>query len=182
VKFKFHPHPLARGFTLVEIMIVMAIMAIAMAVGVPSIYRSLRKNDLARAVNDVVEGCKTARDRAILQGAPYEFIVRESGELDVRQAPAQTSSRAAFARAAGETAAALPPSPYSGFPRKLGEDVMVQMLDVNFVNHMEMAEARVRFFPNGTADEFTIVLAWNGRQRTVMVDVITGQALEFIRP
>lgn len=171
-----------KGFTLVEIMIVIAIMAIVMTVGVPSMYRAMRKDDLARAVNDTIEGCKTARDRAILQGVPYEFIVRsETGEVDVRAAPVEESSRTAFARPSGQSSSPLPASPYDGFPRKLGEDVMVQMVDVNFVDHMEAPEARVRFFPNGTSDEFTIVYSWKGKQRTVMLDIVTGQAQEFIR-
>src|SRR6188768_3288768 len=73
-----------RGFTLIEIMIVIAIMAIVMTIGVPSIYRAMRRDDLARAMNDTVEGCKTARDRAILQGVPYEFVVSEGGQLNAR--------------------------------------------------------------------------------------------------
>lgn len=169
------------GFTLVEIMIVIAIMAIVMTVGIPSMYRAMRKDDLARAINDTIEGCKTARDRAILQGTPYEFVVSESGQLDVRQLPAQTPGRAAFSPPAGVAAGPLPAGPYAGFPRQLGEDVMIQMIDVNFVSHMELPEARVRFWPNGTADEFTVVYSWNGRQRTIMVDLVTGQANEFIR-
>jgi hypothetical protein len=58
---------------------------------------------------------------------------------------------------------------------------MVQMVDVNFISQMEQPEARVRFWTNGTSDEFTIVYMWQGKQRTIMVDLVTGQALEFIR-
>ena len=57
---------------------------------------------------------------------------------------------------------------------------MVQLIDVNFMSYMEAPEARVRFFPNGIADEFTIVMAWKGKQRSVTVDIITGQATELI--
>ena len=163
-------------------MIVVAIMAIVMTIGLPSMFRALRKDDLARAINDTIEGCKTARDRAILQSVSYEFVVRENGELDVRQLPAEPGSRAAFARPSGSAPAALPSAPYAGFPRKLGEDVMVQLIDVNFISHMERPEARIRFWPNGTSDEFTVVYAWIGKQRTVMVDLVTGQATEFVRP
>jgi type II secretion system protein H len=170
-----------RGFTLVEIMIVIAIMAIVMTVGVPSMYRAMRKDDLARAVNDTIEGCKIARDRAIFTGAPHEFVVvSESGELNVRQLPLP-QGRATFSRPPEESAAPVPVGPYAGFPRSLGEDVMVQMVDVNFISQMEQPEARVRFWPNGTSDEFTIVYMWQGKQRTIMVDLVTGQASEFIR-
>jgi type II secretory pathway pseudopilin PulG len=164
---------------LIEIMIVVVIIAIFMTMGIPSMVRGLQKNDLARAVNDTIEGCKTARDRAILQGIPHEFIIQENGQMDVRARPPER-------RISGEEPAptpATPPSsaPYAGFPRTLGEDVMVQLIDVNFINHMDLPEARVRFFPNGTSDEFTVVYAWKGKQRTVTVDIVTGQATEFIR-
>lgn len=173
-----------RAFTLVEIMIVIAIIAVIMATGIPSMTRALSKDDLARAIKDTIEGCKTARDRAILQGVPWTFVVHsESGELRVEPAPQEAfrGKPKLLAEEGTETKSAPPESPYSGFPRKLGEDVMVQLIDVNFVDHMDAPEARVRFFPNGTSDEFTIVFAWKGKQRTVMVDIVTGQATEFIR-
>jgi prepilin-type N-terminal cleavage/methylation domain-containing protein len=82
-----------RAFTLVEIMIVIAIIAVIMATGVPSMTRALSKDDLARAMKDTIEGCKTARDRAILQGVPWAFVVHsESGELRVEPAPQETEA------------------------------------------------------------------------------------------
>jgi prepilin-type N-terminal cleavage/methylation domain-containing protein len=176
-----------RAFTLIEIMIVMAIIAIIMGMGVPSMMRAMEKDDLARAVRDVIEGCKTARDRAILQGVPWVFIVRENGQLNVEAAPMEMGRpKSAYGLdEAGEEGrvasnAAAPDAPYSGFPRQLGEDVMVQLIDVNFISYMEAPEARVRFFPNGIADEFAIVMAWKGKQRSVTVDIITGQATELV--
>ena len=188
--FPRHTSPAIRGsreraFTLVEIMIVIAIIAVIMATGVPSMTRALSKDDLARAMKDTIEGCKTARDRAILQGVPWAFVVHsESGELRVEPAPQEGfrgKPKLLAEEGTSETKSTPPESPYSGFPRKLGEDVMVQLIDVNFIDHMDAPEARVRFFPNGTSDEFTIVFAWKGKQRTVMVDIVTGQATEFIR-
>lgn len=171
-----------RGFTLIEIMIVIAIIAIVMTIGVPSIFRAMRQDDLARAVRDTIEGCKAARDRAIFSGHPFEFLLRENGQMEVRQAPVEAApSRVAFSAPAGVSAPAIPAGPNSGFPRKLGEDVMVQLIDVNFVNLMEAPMARVRFYPNGTSDEFTVVYAWGGKQRTVTLDIVTGLASEFIK-
>jgi prepilin-type N-terminal cleavage/methylation domain-containing protein len=167
------------AFTLIEIMIVIAIIAIFMTVGIPSMMRALEKDELSRAVHDTIEGCKTARDRAILQGVPWVFIVRENGQLDVQAAPQEDLRKGARSMAASTKN--IPASPYSGFPRKLGEDVMVQEIGVNFISYMQAPEARVRFFPNGTADEFTVVYAFQTRQRSVTIDIITGQATEYIR-
>jgi len=169
----------AGGFTLMEIMIVIAIMAIVMTVGIPSMMRALERDDLARAVHDTIEGGKTARDRAILQGIPYEFILRENGQMDVHPLPPEqristtVDSKAASKKSEG--------APYSGFPRKLGEDVIIQLIDVNFVDHMKDEQAQVRFFPNGTCDEFTVVYSWKGKQRTVTADIVTGELSELIR-
>jgi prepilin-type N-terminal cleavage/methylation domain-containing protein len=169
----------SRGFTLIEIMIVISIVAIFMTVGIPSLMRGLEKDDLSRAIRDTIEGCKTARDRAILQGIPWVFIVRENGQMDVHAAPQEDLRKGARSTAASSKA--IPASPYSGFPRQLGEDVMIQLIDVNFISHMELPEARVRFFPNGTADEFTVVYNWKGRQRSVTIDIVTGGATEYIK-
>jgi len=167
-------------------MIVMAIIAIVMTIGVPSMMRGLEKDDLTRAIRDTIEGCKTARDRAILQGVPHEFVIHVEGDratLNVRALPQEQRGPFAAQTVDMHIAAsqAIPAGPYSGFPRPLGDDVIVQMVDVNFVNHMDESEARVRFFPNGTCDEFTVVYSWKGKQRTVMADVVTGLANEFIK-
>jgi hypothetical protein len=41
---------------------------------------------------------------------------------------------------------------------------------------MEFPEARVRFFPNGTCDEFTVILSSATAEQQVSLDVVTGLA------
>jgi len=170
---------LARGFTLIEIMITVSIMAIFMAIGVPAMFRAMERNQLARAIKDTIEGCKTARDRAILQGVPHAFVLRPDGQMQIEKLPMeQQITHGAPGGSAGQGELA---GPYSGFPRQLGEDVIIQLIDVNFINHMEMPAARARFFPNGISDEFTVVFSWLGQQRSVTVDIVTGLAYELIK-
>lgn len=180
----------ASGFTMIEMMIVLAIIAIIMTAGIPTMWRAMQKNDLARAVNDVKEGCKLARDRAILQGIPYEFVMSAAGEMNIApgrirdvNATSGATPAPALTEDIGEEAPKPPEPPstaMSGFPRKLGEDVMIQLIDVNYQDKMSAEEARVRFHPNGTSDHFTVVLNWKGQQRTVTLDIVTGTPEELV--
>jgi prepilin-type N-terminal cleavage/methylation domain-containing protein len=172
-----------RGFTLIEIMIVVAIMGIMLTAGIPVINRAFNRDELGKAVNDIIEGCKAARDRAILQGIPFEFIVKESGELAVEPARDNDSSQPPSAQPIA-TRSASRAAEWIGadFPRQFGEHVAIELIDVNFIDHMGVDEARVRFYPNGTSDEFTVVMATAKEgQRQITLDVVTGLADEVVR-
>ena len=64
------------------------------------------------------------------------------------------------------------------------EDVVIEMLDVNFQELKDEAAAEVNFYPNGTSDRFTIVLVWpeKNEHQKISLDIITGLAVsEVIR-
>ena len=63
-----------RAFTLIEIMIVVAIIGLVAAMGVPSILQALRKDGMRKAVSDVKEGLDNARARAIVSGQTTEVV------------------------------------------------------------------------------------------------------------
>ena len=161
-------------------MIVIAIMGVVLATSVPMIWKAMNKNELSRAVNDVVEGCKAARDRAILNGVPYQFVISHDGTLNVLEMP-KPRKEGDFGDGPSKPQTQVTGSLMGAFPRKFGENVAPRLIDVNFVDHMEMEEARVRFFPNGTSDEFTIVLTDLKGQRTITLDIITGLPREITK-
>ncbi len=172
-----------NGFTLIEIMIVVGIMGIVVAAGIPMVWRALSKNDLARAVHDITEGCKLARERAILRGTPYDFIITVDRQFNVGAAPMpekKTGSAAELIGKTGETGSTI-----AEFPRKLGETI--ELVDL-FVNNIEIGatdvdEVRVRFYPNGTSDEFFVATkAANGEQRLLKTDLVTGLLDEITPP
>ena len=168
----------ARAFTLVEIMIVVAIIGLFAAAGLPSMIKMFRPDPLKKAINDVIEGCSHARAQAILSGVPMEFVVRaEDGALMVREAPRRqktTETSQTVEIVFGSEAPRTSVAPRPNFNSALHPDVAVQMLDVNFVDHMQAEEAHVRFHPNGTCDDFTIVLEWEGGIRKLTSEVVTS--------
>lgn len=140
-----------KGFTLIEIMIVIAIMGLVLAVGVPSIFRAAEKDSLRAVVTGIVEACSMARAQAILSGQTQELIIRP---LD------------------GTVSA-----PGMSEPVVIPNFVQIELLGVNFVELQTAEEARVRFFPNGTSDEFTIVLRSDKNEwRKISLETVTALA------
>lgn len=62
--------PLAPAFTLVELIVVMALLAIVMAVAAPSLSRSLRQRHVDEQATRFLALTEYARDEAISQGVP----------------------------------------------------------------------------------------------------------------
>ncbi len=60
------------------------------------------------------------------------------------------------------------------------ESIGFEMLAVNFKDIIKDggSEARVKFFPNGTSEEFTAVMLdpVSGKRRAIQLSVITGMA------
>jgi prepilin-type N-terminal cleavage/methylation domain-containing protein len=171
------------GFTLIELMVVIGIMLIIMGMGIPSFVSAMKKEGLRKAVSDVVEGCSHARAQAILRGVPMELVIRaEDGQISVRPAQLRRADEAPDDVAFGLVPTAPSAPPQSNFKANLADDIAVKLLAVNFMDQMELPETHVRFFPNGTSDEFTIILSSIKGEQKVSLDVITGLAdVEVIR-
>lgn len=59
-----------RGFTLLELLVTMAVVAILVTVAIPSYRALVQHNAMAAAVNDLVGDLNYARSKAITRGAP----------------------------------------------------------------------------------------------------------------
>jgi hypothetical protein len=65
----------------------------------------------------------------------------------------------------------------SGATKRISDDLMIDMIDVNLVEYKDEPEAHVRFFPNGTSDEFTLILhSAGGEYRKIWLEVVTAIA------
>lgn len=138
------------AFTLIEVMVVVAVIGIIMAMGIPSIIHALKKEGMRKAVSDLVEACTEARATAILSGEKSDLVIRpQDGSF--------TGGK---------------------FSESLPGNVWIEILGVNFVELQDAEEARVHFYPNGTSDEFTIVLTSDeDKAKKISLEVVTGLAV-----
>lgn len=166
-----------RAFTLIELMIVIGIMAVIVAMGIPMIYHTLHKEGLTKAVNDTVEVLGTARRLAILQGRMTEVIFHpKESRLEVAGG---ASPRPSANESEGAAPANTPAPDNSGLSAQLPSNVIIEMLDVNMsgIEYRDAEFVRVRFYPNGTCDELTMLLRSDQNQRRgISLEVTTGLA------
>ncbi|MGA3283276.1 MAG: prepilin-type N-terminal cleavage/methylation domain-containing protein [Verrucomicrobiota bacterium] len=148
------------AFTLIEIMIVVAIMGLIAAIGVPSILQTFRKEGMRKAVSNVEDICAEARTRAILQNQKTAVVFyppeRRFGVEGVGGGVNASSGRVTFAT--------LPPG------------VEIAMLDINLQDYGASPWARVFFYPDGTSDEMTLVLHSSDDWRKITLEFSTGLA------
>jgi len=161
-----------RAFTLIEIMIVIGMIAIVMAFGIPSIVEQAKKGPLRQMTSDLLEACHDARAQAILRGQVAVLVIdSQTSGMRVEMVSDNSSTGTDEQQAAREGKHGKLFSAY------WTEDVAIEMVDVNFQSMMEMEQARVRFYPNGTCDEFSIVFrSLQNEFRQVWLDVTTAFA------
>ncbi len=68
-----------KGFTLIELMITIAIAAIVMAIGVPAFQDMIRNNRIIAQTNDVMSALNFARGEAIKRGRPVVLCKSSDG-------------------------------------------------------------------------------------------------------
>lgn len=169
---------------MIEMMIVIAIMGVVLTTSIPLIYHSLHKNPMRQAIADVMEACNEARSAAIILGTPAELIIRPKDyTLSVNTSVSSGSPARPSTALEGFEEPVAPRKQRPPFKATLSDELVIEMVDVNLREFKDEEEARVRFFPNGTSDEFTMVLQWEGREwRKISLEILTSLPnLEVIR-
>lgn len=85
------PH-FAQGFTLVELMVALAVAAILLGIGVPSFMNIMERNRAASQTNELLGALQTARSEAVRRNATHRFCSSETGWL-VRTPGSSTAIR-----------------------------------------------------------------------------------------
>jgi len=137
----------SKGFTLVELIVVMAILAVVTALVTPSFSRTLASARLRSAASDV--RTSLARGRALAVAAAKERTV----VFDLSRGEFGVDNEAV---------------------RRLPETIRLGAV-LPGEERMEEGNVRIRFFPDGSGDEAEIsVTAEDGGTLRVTVDPLTG--------
>lgn len=151
----------ARAFTLIEIMVVVAIMAIILAAGVPSLYSFFHKEGIRKSMNDILETCQSTRAKAITTGSPAELVIHpKDGTFEV--GGGSDGGHGAWAHSAKV------------------EGGRIEALKINNGKEdcSQFETVTVRFFPNGTSEEMILILmSTQGEMRGITLELTTGMAI-----
>ena len=150
-----------RAFTLIEIMVVVAIIACIVAAAIPSLYGFVHKEGFRRTLSDIIDTCRSARSEAIINNRTAELVFHPhdgNGTCEVGTGAAG-AGYGAWAHSAKF------------------EDCTIKMLDVNLQECKDLDLAKVRFFPDGKCDELTLVVVSDKNEwKTISLEITTGIA------
>ena len=142
------------AFTLIEVLVVVAILGLILTIGVPAFVRALHKEGMRKAESDLMEACQKARGGAILKATTQKLVFH----------PMDKSFEASDA------------FPSTVLPQEVS---IVGFLVNGMAVAPEDAEViTVNFYPRGTSDEFAIVIRSDndGTVCTITLDPVTALA------
>jgi len=157
---------ISAAFTLIEIMVVVAIIGLLAAMGMPSLVKSMQKEGMRKAVSDVEDVFFSAREQAIVNNRTVAvvFYPRER-RFGVEGSAGGGESGTAVNVHSGKTMMATLPA-----------GVEMAMLDVFRKEYVQSDWAKIFFNPDGTCDEAVVVLVAKGgaESEKITLEYATG--------
>ena len=173
------------AFTLIEIMVVCAIIGIVMTIAIPSIYRQLHPESMQKAVNDIKEACDLARGHAVLNGSTMKLVINNrEKQISVVQGEAKRSEPVSMDRLESKSVSGeewrMPdreqaPAAAGVFTAKLADSIRIEGIRLNLMDYTEDEVVEVNFYKNGTCDEFSMfLLSRENERRQLWLEVATA--------
>ena len=157
----------AAAFTLMEIMVVVAIFGLIAAMAVPSILQMRHEGPMRKAVNDVLEMCERARAGAVIKETTTWMVFNpHDREIDLEGG----DSNQALTSRLGQ---------HPIISTQFDPSVSIQLLQISLQNCTDPEQSHVNFYDNGTCDEMTMILSCEGQR--VMVNLELTTALPTIK-
>ncbi len=181
-----------RGFTLIEILVVVVIAALVAGIALPGFVRSMRGAQLRTASRTVLMSHKYARSTAVLRQVPMAVLLdSEAHELEIIElkSPPGVAERDKFldsrenrdvdqalGTVAEEEEGVAPPTITTEVVRKLGREVKVDQFRSERGGQESRGVYWIMYYPNGMSDGFEVVLSdGSDRKVTITSDAISGK-------
>ena len=158
-----------RAFTLVEIMVVVAVMGLLIAISIPAFRKIMNKAPLEQGVSDVESLCRQARAEAIVKQRAMDVVLNETEET----VALTTAARVINA-----------PDPFTDLMIMTTEgtrliDQAFLEVDLQIIvpasDEFTLDEIRIRFYPNGTAETLALRVADEDEAYLLTLDPVTGR-------
>ena len=158
-----------RAFTLVEIMVVVAVMGLLIGISIPAFRNITKKAPLEQGVSDVESLCRQARAEAIVRQQAMDVLFNESEEI----VALTTAVRVINA-----------PDHFTGLMIKTTEetqlvDQVALEVDLQIIepepDEFMADEIRIRFYPNGTSETLELRVVGDNEAYRLVLDPVTGR-------
>jgi prepilin-type N-terminal cleavage/methylation domain-containing protein len=155
-----------RAFTLIEIMIVVAIIGLIAAMGGPALNKAFQKEGMRKAVSDIQDVFFSAREQAILHNTKVAviFYPREN----------RFGVEGTAAEGHGDTSTVINVHSGKTMVASLPEGVHLSMFEIFRQDYSQSDWARIFFNPDGTSDEAILVLMSKGQSEKITLEYATG--------
>lgn len=176
-----------RGFTLIEILIVVVIIALTSSIALPGFVRTMQGAQLRTASRTVLMGHKYARSTAVLRQAQLAMLLdKETLELEIvvmKEANADRdkfldsrSSRDMDSMLGAEEEESDVSAIDTELVRSLGKEVKISSFQSEHGGQEYGGVYWIMYYPNGMSDGFELVLAdKNNRSVEISSDPVSGK-------
>ena len=158
-----------RAFTLVELMVVVAVMGLLIGISIPAFRKIMNKAPLEQGISDVETLCRQARAEAIIKQRAMDVVLNETEEIVALTTAARVIN-------------AL--DPFTDLVIKTTEETQIidrvtlevdLQIEVPKADKFTLDEIRIRFYPNGTSETLELRVVGDSGAYRLTLDPVTGR-------